>query len=51
MAFGKKKPKKPWVKCNHSWTEKTWVGNPKTGHWSVTTRYCSKEKGHFGGHR
>jgi hypothetical protein len=50
--FGKpkkpKKPKKPWVKCNHTWKEKT-MG--RDGEFRTVTRYCSKEKGHGGGHR
>jgi len=48
--FGNKKPKEKFVKCGHKWTEKRWVGDPKTGHWTTYQRTCSKKKGHFGGH-
>lgn len=48
MGIFKRKPKKPWVKCDYTWTEKRM--NNK-GVWVTAKRYCSKQKGHSGGHR
>ena len=48
--FGKKKqPRERWVKCPRTWEEKVWVGPPKSGHWSLITRHCSRQHGHSGG--